>query len=918
MPVGMRGLRLLPALALLAVLTALAGGLALPGPVAAQEAEDQDFDLPNNAAPTGIAWDGTHLRVVNNGADKVYAYDSSGGFVSSFKLNSENTGPQGITWDGTYLRVVDFTTDKVYSYDSSGSYRGSFDLYSVNRDPYGITWDGTYLRVVDNSADRVYAYDSSGSYVSSFSLESGNGFPRGITWDGTYLRVSDFIADRVYAYDSSGSYLSSFRQASGSAYSQGIAWDGTYLRVVDTTADKVFAYDSSESYLSDQDFNLFFISNAQAITWDGTYLRVVDSNTDKVYAYDSSGSYIGDQEFSLVAANAYPSAITWDGTYLRVVDSNTDKVYAYDSSGSYVSSFGLDSGNTAPAGITWDGTYLRVVDSNTDKVYAYDSSGSYIGDQEFSLVAANKTPSGITWDGTYLRVVDSNTDKVYAYDSSGSYIGDQEFSLVAANAYPSGITWDGTYLRVVDYVGNRVHAYDPLRVISGTADSPTDLAASRSDDYGTVILSWEATENLVSEYEIERLEATAVSAGDSQRLEYGNLEQFTVRGLFPGVAQYADNTVSARSTYQYRIRAQGAEDAWSEWSSYVFSGQRPDFTIDAPSNVALARSPDNTSVTVSWTAPQGEFDNYTLQRQELVVAQGSSFFANTVTFPATSGTWLPSSSTSYTDSSMLPGRIYEYRVAVVKDDLVGDYTDWSRTTSFETGFGEAPERFRKTSEVIRPDRAEYWLEWKEVDGADDYELDLVVFDPTTGRRSLRQGIVVTDPTYFSTAYGRSEYRVRGRKQDASLCGSGAGDRCLTPWSGWLSQGFVARQRTVGQPPSLETPPTPDASTLELRAALDAALEESLAPAGLSFDPGGIINFVWLAFGAVVAGLVYDDGRRQGMAPFAFAVGVTFYVIYLWLGVRLVDLPQTWGVMALVVILVGGGVATAKSLGLLGR
>ena len=484
-------------------------------------------------------------------------------------------------------------------------------------------------------------------------------------------------------------------------------------------------------------------------------------------------------------------------------------------------------------------------------------------------------------------------------------------SLWLTSTFNPLATGDTTTLTLKMGVGKR-----PDNILGiGTPAVPEKVKTSRSSDYAEVTLTWELYDP-VSTYEIQRLEATTVTVGDATRIEYGDSELFEIDGTIEGVDSWTDATVDPETTYQYRIRAKGA--VFSAWSAYVFSGakERPD--LSAPSNLQVARAADNASVAVSWSAPEGEFDNYTLQRQELVVAQGSSFFANTVTFPSTSGTWLPSSSTSYTDSSILPGRIYEYRVAVVKDDVVGDYTEWARTSSFETGFGEAPERFRKASEVIRNDRAEYWLEWQDVDGADDYELDLVVFDPTTGRRSLRQGIVVTDPTYFSTAYGRAEYRVRGRKQDASLCGSGTDARCLTPWSGWLSQGFVARQPTVGQPPSLETPPTPDASTLELRAALDAALEESLAPAGLSFDPGDIIDFAWLAFGAVVAGLVYDDGRRQGMAPFAFAVGVTFYVIYLWLGVRLVDLPQTWGVMALVVILVGGGVATAKSLGLFGR
>ena len=482
-----------------------------------------------------------------------------------------------------------------------------------------------------------------------------------------------------------------------------------------------------------------------------------------------------------------------------------------------------------------------------------------------------------------------------------------------------GIAWDGTYLRFLALFNNtllKVYAYDPLRVISGTADSPTGLAASRSDDYGTVILSWEATENLVSEYEIERLEATAVSAGDSQRLEYGNLEKFTVRGSFPGVTQYADNTVSAQATYQYRIRAQGAEDSWSEWSSYVFSGQKPDIDIDAPGSVAVARATDNASVTVSWTAPYGEVDNYTVQRQELVAEQGSSFFANTVTFPATG--WLSGSYNSYTDSSILPGRIYEYRVAAVKDDVVGDYSDWARTTAVETSLGDAPANLRVSSSAERADRLEYWLAWQEVAGADDYELEVATFDGRSGARILRQVVILTDPTYFHTAYGRAEFRARGRKQDANLCGAGAEDRCLTAWTAWLSQGYVPPMQEVPKPQPLANPPAPDAETLELRADLDEVLETALSPSGFTFDPGDVIDFVWIVFGAVVAAKVYDDGRRRGVAPLAFAVGITFYVLYLWLGIRLLALPTLWGVMALVVILVGGAVATAKSLGLVGR
>ena len=449
----------------------------------------------------------------------------------------------------------------------------------------------------------------------------------------------------------------------------------------------------------------------------------------------------------------------------------------------------------------------------------------------------------------------------------------------------------------------------------GTPAVPEKVKTSRSSDYAEVTLTWELYDP-VSTYEIQRLEATTVTVGDATRIEYGDSELFEIDGTLEGVDSWTDATVDPETTYQYRIRAKGY--AFSAWSAYVFSGAKDRPDLSAPSNLQVARAADNASVAVSWSAPEGEFDNYTLQRQELVVAQGSSFFANTVTFPSTSGTWLPSSSTSYTDSSILPGRIYEYRVAVVKDDVVGDYTDWARTTAVETSLGDAPANLRVSSSAERADRLEYWLAWQEVAGADDYELEVATFDGRTGARSIRQVVIVTDPTYFHTAYGRAEFRARGRKQDANLCRAGAEDRCLTAWTAWLSQGYVPPMQEVPKPQPLANPPAPDAETLELRADLDEVLETALSPSGFTFDPGDVIDFVWIVFGAVVAAKVYDDGRRRGVAPLAFAVGVTFYVLYLWLGIRLLALPTLWGVMALVVILVGGAVATAKSLGLVGR
>ena len=89
---------------------------------------------------------------------------------------------------------------------------------------------------------------------------------------------------------------------------------------------------------------------------------------------------------------------------------------------------------------------------------------------------------------------------------------------------------------------------------------------------------------------------------------------------------------------------------------------------------------------MNWTAPGGIFDNFSVQRQELVIVESSTIFANTVTLTDD----LAASTLTYVDSSIVPGRTYEYRVAAVQGSVVGDYTDWARVTPFDPSLGKAP------------------------------------------------------------------------------------------------------------------------------------------------------------------------------------------------------------------------------------
>ena len=310
----------------------------------------------------------------------------------------------------------------------------------------------------------------------------------------------------------------------------------------------------------------------------------------------------------------------------------------------------------------------------------------------------------------------------------------------------------------------------------------------------------------VIEYQLERERAVTVKAQETSVTQYGDTARFLVHGTIWGVDEYADGAVDPRYSYRYRVRARRGVE-WGDWSAYIISVGQSEVDIDPPGNLAVARAMDNSQVVVEWAAPDGDFDSFAVQRRDLVITEGSTLFANDMTLADD----LSATTLTYTDGSISPGRTYEYRVAALKDGMVGEYTEWARVTPFDFSFGEAPVNFQfvdGTGSRLLDSRREFWMRWDKVDGADDYEVDVLVYDVATGGQS-RENYVVTDPAYFRTSYGRVDLRVRGRKQDDDLCGSGADDRCYSGWTGWYGVKFSPKSKSViAARPWRTTPPTP--------------------------------------------------------------------------------------------------------------
>ena len=203
--------------------------------------------------------------------------------------------------------------------------------------------------------------------------------------------------------------------------------------------------------------------------------------------------------------------------------------------------------------------------------------------------------------------------------------------------------------------------------------------------------------------------------------------------------------------------------------------------------------------------------------------------------------------------------------------------------------------------------------WDDVDGRTDYELQINVTDPVTGALRREMGVIVTDPTYFATAYGRREFRLRGRKQDAALCGSGADEYCYTQWTGWHSVGFIPTV-SIETPDALSTPVPQDQVSQELREDMVALFDFGFDALGTDGDSDQLINVMVLVMALGLGVGAFVVGFKTGMAPVGAGAGTCLALAVLWIGVLTLDVPQQWGIIATLVILVFGlaaGVASRR-------
>ncbi|WP_419553035.1 cadherin-like beta sandwich domain-containing protein [Candidatus Poriferisodalis sp.] len=243
---------------------ALAAALLSPAAGASANAL-RDIDV-GGTDPTGIWSDGTTMWVVDDGEDKIFAYDlATGDRKSDSDIDTlddaGNNRPGGLWSDGTTMWVSDGWNEmiSIFAYDlATGTRQGTDDFYAWtlgdadNLSPKGLWSDGATLWVSDLWDGKIYAYDlATQSRQPSKDLNTlknaGNSRPAGLWSDGTTMWVSDEDDDKVYAYElSTGNRLAhlDFDTLSGVGNNapDGLWSDGTTMWVADQGDDKIYAY----------------------------------------------------------------------------------------------------------------------------------------------------------------------------------------------------------------------------------------------------------------------------------------------------------------------------------------------------------------------------------------------------------------------------------------------------------------------------------------------------------------------------------------------------------------------------------------------------------------------------------------------------------------------------------------------------
>ena len=216
--------------------------------------------------PSGIAWDGQKLYMVDDGTDALYTLNTSTGEATRvrsavrFGLSVADAHPRSLAWDGANLYML--TPSNLYTLNKlTGVASLVGALGTTITDAAGLAWRRSRLNqtkgrlyMVDRATDALYILDTAegsarrgrATRVDSSTTQFGLSIdtPSGLVWVGSDLYTTTPGALPFYS-----GMLYSLRKTTGAATSSGrlgvnaptdLAWDGSTMYLVDDVTDALY------------------------------------------------------------------------------------------------------------------------------------------------------------------------------------------------------------------------------------------------------------------------------------------------------------------------------------------------------------------------------------------------------------------------------------------------------------------------------------------------------------------------------------------------------------------------------------------------------------------------------------------------------------------------------------------------------
>jgi len=182
--------------------------------------------------PSGIAWDGHDIWLIDRNGKKLYRVSLDGNILQKFNISIDK--PLSLAANDDFLWTSSVRKNKLYKLNKKG------DVVSVfatpGHFPFGITWGDGALWHTDKNAGTIYKLSGSGKVLSSFKVDMEH--PEGLVFRKGAMWVVDAEKHSLVQVDSYGNTLNTIPAPSPSP--RDITMINNEIWVIDRTTKKIY------------------------------------------------------------------------------------------------------------------------------------------------------------------------------------------------------------------------------------------------------------------------------------------------------------------------------------------------------------------------------------------------------------------------------------------------------------------------------------------------------------------------------------------------------------------------------------------------------------------------------------------------------------------------------------------------------